>query len=161
MLYVAWCGVVVETCLPPLCVSLSLTSLSAQTSTAKARIRQLLDTQATKKGGIRPAAIRVGVRKGGCNGFVYTLHFADQVADTDEVVRDEDVTIIVDPKAMMTIVGTEMDFQQTKLKSEFVFTNPNATGTCGCGESFSTAPPAPSSSAAQNAADTVAQSCSS
>lgn len=133
-----------------------------QTSAAKQRIRYLLDQQTLKRS-VRPAAIRVGVKKGGCNGFVYTMHFADRIADGDEFVRDEDVAVIVDPVAVMTIVGTEMDFQQTKLRSEFVFTNPNATGTCGCGESFSTVSPAGVSaglSSAQSAADEVVQSCS-
>jgi iron-sulfur cluster assembly protein len=119
----------------------------------------LLDAQALKKAGVRPAAIRVGVRKGGCNGYVYTMHFADKVTDRDEVVRDEDVTVIVDPKALMTIVGTEMDYQHNKLKSEFIFTNPNATGTCGCGESFSTSAPSHNGTTAQQAADTLAQDC--
>lgn len=84
------------------------------------------------------AGIRIGVKKGGCNGYVYTMNFVDSINPTDEVVKSEDLTVVVDPKAVFAIVGTEMDYISTKLKSEFVFTNPNAKDTCGCGESFST-----------------------
>lgn len=82
--------------------------------------------------------IRIGLKKGGCNGFKYTMHYADKIGKFDEIVKDEDLTILVDLKASFAIVGTEMDYIKDKIKSEFVFVNPNVKGTCGCGESFNT-----------------------
>ena len=108
-------------------------ALFSLTSSAKTRLRHLITNHKTPAAGIR-----VGVKKGGCNGYVYTMTFAEKVLPTDEIVKDEDITVIVDPKAVFAITGTEMDYVTSKLKSEFVFTNPNAKGTCGCGESFST-----------------------
>ena len=80
--------------------------------------------------------IRIGVKKGGCNGFVYTMHYAEEILKSDASVQDGELTVLIDPKAVFAVTGTEMDWVQSKLKSEFVFTNPNAEGTCGCGESF-------------------------
>jgi len=80
--------------------------------------------------------VRVGVRSRGCSGLTYTLEFADERGKFDEVVEDKGVTVIVDPKAVMFIIGTEMDFVEEKLQSGFVFRNPNEKGRCGCGESF-------------------------
>ena len=82
------------------------------------------------------AGVRIGVRSKGCSGMSYTLEFADEKTEFDEVVEDKGVTILIDPKATMFIIGTEMDFKQDKLQSGFVFTNPNEKGRCGCGESF-------------------------
>ena len=74
--------------------------------------------------------------KAGCSGLSYTLEYADQKSEFDETVEDNGVTIFVDPKAVMFLIGTEMDFVEDKLKSGFVFSNPNEKGRCGCGESF-------------------------
>ena len=101
------------------------------TDAAAERIRALL----AKRG--RPAVgIRVGVRSRGCSGLTYTLEYADEKGKFDELVQDKGVTVLIDPKASMFIIGTEMDYVEDKLQSGFTFRNPNEKGRCGCGESF-------------------------
>jgi iron-sulfur cluster assembly protein len=82
------------------------------------------------------AGIRIGVRTKGCSGLSYTLEFADEVGEFDEELEVDGVKVLIDPKATMFIIGTEMDYVTDKLESGFVFTNPNEKGRCGCGESF-------------------------
>lgn len=82
------------------------------------------------------AGIRIGVRTKGCSGMSYTLEFADEKGEFDEVVEANGVTLLIDPKATMFIIGTEMDYVEDKLESGFRFSNPNEKGRCGCGESF-------------------------
>lgn len=101
------------------------------TEAAADRIQALM----AKRG--KPAAgIRIGVRSRGCSGLTYTLEYADEKGKFDEVVQDKGVTILIDPKASMFIIGTEMDYVEDKLQSGFTFRNPNEKGRCGCGESF-------------------------
>lgn len=101
------------------------------TEAAAARVRQLL-----AKRGKPSAGIRIGVKTKGCSGLSYALEFADQKGEFDEVLEDKGVTIFLDPKAAMFIIGTEMDYVEEKMQSGFVFRNPNEKGRCGCGESF-------------------------
>ena len=101
------------------------------TDAAAARIQTLL-----AKRGKPSAGVRLGVRARGCSGLSYTLEYADERGKFDEVVEDKGVTILVDPKAVMFVLGTEMDYVEEKLQSGFMFRNPNEKGRCGCGESF-------------------------
>jgi len=86
------------------------------------------------------AGLRVGVKNGGCAGMEYTMEYADAVKPTDEVIEDKGVKILIDPKAVLFLLGTEMDFKTEKLSSQFVFNNPNQTSACGCGESVQLTP---------------------
>ncbi|MEQ8506740.1 MAG: iron-sulfur cluster assembly accessory protein [Rhodospirillales bacterium] len=101
------------------------------TDQAAERVKALLDSR-----GKPSAGVRVGIRTKGCSGMSYTLEFADDKNEFDEIVEDKGVRIYIDPKATMFIIGTEMDFVEDKLESGFVFQNPNEKGRCGCGESF-------------------------
>jgi iron-sulfur cluster assembly protein len=80
--------------------------------------------------------IRIGIRTKGCSGLSYALEYADEKNPFDEVMELEGVTILIDPKAILFILGTEMDFVEEKMQSGFVFRNPNEKGRCGCGKSF-------------------------
>jgi len=80
--------------------------------------------------------IRIGVRSKGCSGMSYTLEFADKQEPMDEVVETQGIKLLIDPKASLVLIGTEMDYEEEKLKQGFVFKNPNEKGRCGCGESF-------------------------
>ena len=86
------------------------------------------------------AAVRVGVKNGGCAGMEYTMEYADKVNPTDEVVEDKGVKILIDPKAVLFLLGTEMDYKTEKLSAQFIFNNPNQTSACGCGESVQLTP---------------------
>jgi len=89
------------------------------------------------------AGIRVGVKNGGCAGMSYTMEYADNLDPRDEVVEDKGVRLFVDPKAVLFLLGTEMDYRVDKLSAGFVFNNPNQTSACGCGESVAITPAAP------------------
>jgi iron-sulfur cluster assembly protein len=86
------------------------------------------------------AAVRVGVKNGGCAGMSYTMEYAERIDPLDEVVEDKGVRILIDPKAVLFLLGTEMDYKVDKLSAQFVFNNPNQTAACGCGESVQLEP---------------------
>jgi iron-sulfur cluster assembly protein len=86
------------------------------------------------------AGLRVGVKNGGCAGQEYVLEYASEPGPLDEVVEDKGVTILVEPKAVLFLIGTEIDYEVTKLAAKFVFRNPNETDACGCGESVTITP---------------------
>jgi iron-sulfur cluster assembly protein len=101
------------------------------TPAAVARVRHLLETL-----GDGAQGVRVGVRTAGCSGLAYTIDFAREIQPGDEVVEAEGVRVVVDGKAVMYLLGTEMDFVEDRLGAMFTFRNPNEAGRCGCGESF-------------------------
>jgi len=86
------------------------------------------------------AGVRVGVKNGGCAGMAYTMEYAESVEPNDEIVEDKGVRLFVDPKAVLFLLGTEMDYKIDKLSAQFVFNNPNQTSACGCGESVALTP---------------------
>ena len=86
------------------------------------------------------AAVRVGVKNGGCAGMSYTMEYAERIDPLDEIVEDKGVRILIDPKAVLFLLGTEMDYKVDKLSAQFVFNNPNQTAACGCGESVQLEP---------------------
>jgi iron-sulfur cluster assembly protein len=86
------------------------------------------------------AGVRVGVKNGGCAGMSYTMEYAETVNPADEAVEDKGVRIFIDPKAVLFLLGTEMDYKIDKLSAQFVFNNPNQTSACGCGESVALTP---------------------
>ena len=88
----------------------------------------------TRRG--KGVGLRLGVRTTGCSGLAYDMSWADEPGPGDEVVKDKDLTILVDRKASLFLIGTQMDYEMKKLESGFTFINPNEKGRCGCGESF-------------------------
>ena len=114
------------------------------TDAAAARIREIM----AQAGGSEPAlGLRVGVKKGGCAGMEYTFEIARETAKGDEVVTEKDATVIVDAKAVLFLLGTELDFKSDRFSSTFVFNNPNQVSACGCGESVEIKPHAEAAAA--------------
>ena len=101
------------------------------TPSAAERAKALIDGR-----GKPTVGLRIGVRSKGCSGMSYTLEFADKQEPMDEVVETGGIKLLIDPKASLFLIGTEMDYEEEKLKQGFVFRNPNEKGRCGCGESF-------------------------
>jgi iron-sulfur cluster assembly protein len=101
------------------------------TDAAVERVRHLLAQRETPAIGLR-----IGISTKGCSGLSYTVDYADEKGTFDEVVEADGVTILIDAKATLYLIGTEMDYVEDKLQSGFVFNNPNEKGRCGCGESF-------------------------
>ena len=108
------------------------------TDAAAARVREL-----TEAAGKPIAGLRVGVRNGGCAGMSYTMELADDVSPLDEVVEVKGVKLLIDPKAILFLLGSEMDFKVDRLSATFSFRNPNETSACGCGESVAITPASP------------------
>ncbi|OAD03653.1 hypothetical protein MUCCIDRAFT_143127 [Mucor lusitanicus CBS 277.49] len=99
------------------------------TAAAVSRLKEL-------SSGDHPQFLRVGVKSKGCSGHSYMMEFTDTRGQFDEIVDQQGVTVLVDSKALLTVLGSEMDYVEDALSSQFVFHNPNVKGTCGCGESF-------------------------
>ncbi len=108
------------------------------TDAAAERVREIMANAQTPMAGLR-----VGVKNGGCAGMSYTMEWADKAAPLDEVIEDKGVTVLIEPKAVLFLLGTQMDFEVSKLSSGFVFKNPNQTSACGCGESVAIEPAKP------------------
>ncbi|HEY8948164.1 MAG TPA: iron-sulfur cluster assembly accessory protein [Rhizomicrobium sp.] len=102
---------------------------------AAERIREIMANAEGKYQGVR-----VGVENGGCAGMSYTMDYAETAQPFEEVVEDKGVKVFIDPKAIMFLIGTEMDFVHEKFGARFVFNNPNQTAACGCGESVAITP---------------------
>jgi iron-sulfur cluster assembly protein len=109
----------------------ALPPLMSLTDAAADRLRQMYE-----KGGKHGMQLRIGVKTKGCSGLSYDLSWVEAPAPTDEVVTDKGVTLLVDRKASLFLIGTVMDYEVKHLAAGFVFTNPNERGRCGCGESF-------------------------
>jgi iron-sulfur cluster assembly protein len=105
------------------------------TDAAAERIQQL-----TQRADSEIVGLRVGIKNGGCAGQSYTVEYAHDIKPTDEVVVDKGVKVLVDPKAVLFLLGTEMDYKTDKMQAQFVFNNPNQISACGCGESVQLTP---------------------
>lgn len=105
------------------------------TESAAARMKEIMSASEGKYVGVR-----IGVKNGGCAGMEYTMEYAEDVKPLDEVVEDREVKILIDPKAILFLLGTEMDYAEDRFSAGFRFNNPNQTDACGCGESVSITP---------------------
>ncbi len=108
----------------------ALPPLMTLTERAAERLRKLYAAPGAK------AYLRIGVRTRGCSGLSYDMDYVDEPGANDDVVTDKGLTVLVDRKASLFLIGTVMDYSEDKLTSGFSFTNPNEKGRCGCGESF-------------------------
>jgi iron-sulfur cluster assembly protein len=123
---------------------LSRFKVMSLTDAAAARVKEIIAN--TDK---PIAGLRVGVKNGGCAGMSYTMEFAEQVTPLDEIIEDKGVKVLIDPKAVLFLLGSEMDFKVDRLSSTFTFRNPNETSSCGCGESVAITPASPEALAAE------------
>jgi iron-sulfur cluster assembly protein len=105
------------------------------TDRAADRVREIMAKAETPYAGLR-----VGVKNGGCAGQEYVLEYAAEAGPLDEVIEEKGVKVLIEPKAVLFLLGTEIDYETTKLASKFVFRNPNETDACGCGESVTIVP---------------------
>src|ERR1700733_6688788 len=114
---------------------LSRFKVMSLTDAAAARVKEIIAASD------KPfAGLRVGVKNGGCAGMSYTMEFAEAAAPFDEVIEDKGVKVLIDPKAILFLLGARMDFRTDRLSAGFVFENPNETSACGCGESVAITP---------------------
>lgn len=109
------------------------------TEAAAKRVRELM---AKGQADAPVVGLRVGVKNGGCAGQEYTFAYADSIGPLDEVIEDKGAVVLVEPKAVLFLLGAEIDFETTRMASKFVFRNPNETDACGCGESVTIVPAA-------------------
>lgn len=105
------------------------------TDAAASRVKEL-----SARADSQIVGLRVGVKNGGCAGQSYTVEYAHEVRPTDEVVEDKGVKVLVDPKAVLFLLGTEMDYKADKMQAQFISNNPNQVSACGCGESVQLTP---------------------
>jgi len=103
------------------------------TERAMKEVRRIISEQSLSE----ETVLRVGVKGGGCSGFSYTLGFDDSISDTDQISETDNVRVVCDPKSFLYLNGTELDFEESLMGRGFKFGNPNASKSCGCGESFS------------------------
>lgn len=108
-------------------------SVITLTDAAASRVKYLL----AQRRGQPAAALKIGIKTKGCSGLSYTVDYVDEVRPSDEVIEDKGVKVVVDPMAVMYVLGTELDYVEDKLQPGFRFNNPNEKSRCGCGESFS------------------------
>ena len=105
------------------------------TQAAADRLSHILESRQQGASGVR-----IGVKNGGCAGMSYTMEYYDEPGKLDEIVEDKGVTLAIDAKAVLFLLGAEMDYKESRLNSGFVFSNPNQTSACGCGESVTLVP---------------------
>lgn len=105
------------------------------TPAAAARVKSIMASKGTAVSGLK-----IGIKKGGCAGMEYTMAWAETVGKFDEVVEQDGARVIIDPQAVLYLLGTEMDYKTDKLSAQFVFNNPNQKSACGCGESVNLMP---------------------
>ncbi|KAJ2784302.1 Iron-sulfur assembly protein 1 [Coemansia javaensis] len=106
------------------------------TQAAVQRLKELQERGAREKENEHGKLLKIGIQGKGCSGSAYTLSWVDAPKKFDEKVTQDGVTVLIDSKALLTLIGTEMDWFEGKLASQFIFNNPNIKGACGCGESF-------------------------
>lgn len=108
-----------------------MSNIITVTDQAISQVKTLLQQRGTESYGLR-----IGVKSGGCSGLTYSVEYSDEKGKYDEEIDLGDIKILIDPKAVMYLIGTEMDYLETDFKSGFVFNNPNEKASCGCGKSF-------------------------
>jgi len=109
-----------------------MSSILTFSDQAKTRLKEIMSSDEYKNA----LGLRISVKSGGCAGMTYDMNYIEQLIDGDEKIEVEGVNVFIDPKAIMYLLGTEMDYKVDKFTSSFVFNNPNETERCGCGESF-------------------------
>ena len=108
-----------------------MTPIIKLSDNAANRIKEIMSKAENKAIGVR-----IGVQSGGCAGMSYVMEYAKETRPNEEIIEDKGVKVLIDPSAIMYLLGTEMDYKKEKFSSQFVFKNPNETERCGCGESF-------------------------